>query len=90
MDYVIDACIGKEFPHWCLEHWLLYIIEYISCIKVEIANIFKKKMFEHIMNIGTAHMSSNLEKNPRLNEEIVGFENAIENLKHQLIKESRE
>ncbi|XP_016514913.2 late blight resistance protein R1-A [Nicotiana tabacum] len=91
VEYVVDAaCINKEVPPWCLEHWLLDIIEEITCIKTEVAEIQKKKMPSSVlydtMNTATDHMSSQLARTPRLNEEIVGFEDVIEELRHQLIK----
>ncbi|MCD7471155.1 hypothetical protein HAX54_011465, partial [Datura stramonium] len=32
VEYVIDACIRKEVPQWCLERWLSDIIEEITLI----------------------------------------------------------
>ncbi|XP_070015849.1 late blight resistance protein R1-A-like [Nicotiana sylvestris] len=86
VEYVVDAYISKEVPHWCLGRWLLDIVEEITRIKVEVAEIQEKKMVEDIMNASTARMSSNLARTPRMNEEIVGFEDVIEKLRDQLIK----
>nr|ABI34343.1 late blight resistance protein, putative [Solanum demissum] len=36
VEYVVDACINKGIPHWCLERWLQDIIEEITCIKAKI------------------------------------------------------
>ncbi|XP_009596161.2 LOW QUALITY PROTEIN: putative late blight resistance protein homolog R1A-4 [Nicotiana tomentosiformis] len=92
VEYVVDACISKEVPPWCLEHWLLDIIEEITCIKTNVAEIQEKKMSSSIydtMNTATDHMSSQLGRTPRINEEIVGFEDVIEKLRHKLIRGTR-
>lgn len=39
MEFVVDACMGKEVCHCYLARWLLDIIEEISHIKVEVENI---------------------------------------------------
>lgn len=89
MEFVVDACMGKDVCHWYLERLLLDIIEEISHIKVEVENILEKKIVEHKMNTGISHMSSSLGRTPRMNEDIVGFEDVLENLKDQLIRRSR-
>ncbi|XP_015161019.1 putative late blight resistance protein homolog R1A-4 [Solanum tuberosum] len=46
VEYVIDACLRKEVPQWCIERWLLDIIEEITCIK---ATIQEKNTVEDTM-----------------------------------------
>ncbi|KAH0675161.1 hypothetical protein KY285_022962 [Solanum tuberosum] len=82
VEYVVDACINKEAPHWCLERWLLDIIEQITCIK---AKIQEKNTVEDTMKSVIARTSSQLARTPRMNEEIVGFEDVIENLRKKLL-----
>ncbi|XP_049405940.1 putative late blight resistance protein homolog R1A-10 [Solanum stenotomum] len=82
VEYVVDACIKKEAPHWCLERWLLDIIEEITCIK---AKIQEKNTVEDTMKSVIARTSSQLARTPRMNEEIVGFEDVIENLRKKLL-----
>ncbi|KAH0753937.1 hypothetical protein KY290_024207 [Solanum tuberosum] len=36
VEYVVDACINKEVPQWCIKRWLLDIIEEITCINAKI------------------------------------------------------
>ncbi|XP_070016753.1 late blight resistance protein R1-A-like [Nicotiana sylvestris] len=44
VEYVVDAaCISKEIPNWCLKLWLLDIIEEITRIKAEVAEIPEKQ-----------------------------------------------
>ncbi|KAH0668804.1 hypothetical protein KY289_023297 [Solanum tuberosum] len=81
VEYVVDACINKEAPHWCLERWLLDIIEEITCIK---ANIQEKNTVEDTMKTVIGR-TSQLARTPRMNEEIVGFEDVIENLRKKLL-----
>ncbi|XP_049404834.1 putative late blight resistance protein homolog R1B-23 [Solanum stenotomum] len=86
VEYVVDACINKEAPHWCLERWLQDIIEEITCIK---AKIQEKNTVEDTMKTVIARTSSQLARNPRMNEEIVGFEDVIENLRKKLLNGSK-
>nr|Q6L403.1 RecName: Full=Putative late blight resistance protein homolog R1B-17 [Solanum demissum]AAT38770.1 Putative late blight resistance protein, identical [Solanum demissum] len=82
VEYVVDACINKVAPHWCLERWLLDIIEEITCIK---AKIQEKNTVEDTMKTVITHTSSQLARTPRMNEEIVGFKDVIENLRNRLL-----
>ncbi|XP_049381105.1 putative late blight resistance protein homolog R1B-8 isoform X2 [Solanum stenotomum] len=82
VEYVVDACINKKAPHWCLERWLLDIIEEITCIKAEIQ---EKNTVEDTMKTVIARTSSQLTRTPRMNEEIVGFKDVIENLRKKLL-----
>nr|Q6L3Z4.2 RecName: Full=Putative late blight resistance protein homolog R1B-12 [Solanum demissum]AAT38782.2 Late blight resistance protein, putative [Solanum demissum] len=82
VEYVVDACINKEVPQWCIERWLLDIIEEITCIK---ANIQEKNTVEDTMKTVIGRTSSQLTRTPRMNEEIVGFEDVIENLRKKLL-----
>ncbi|OIT28333.1 late blight resistance protein r1-a [Nicotiana attenuata] len=86
IEYLIDACICKNAPVWCLEHWFLDIVEDTILVKDEVTEIHEKKMVEDAMNTVIAHTASNLERSPRMNEEIVGFHDVIENLRDQLVK----
>ncbi|KAH0756247.1 hypothetical protein KY290_026517 [Solanum tuberosum] len=71
VEYVVDACINKNVPHWFLKHWLLDIIE-------------------DTMKTVIACTSSQLARTPRMNEEIVGFEDVIENLRNRLLNGTKE
>ncbi|KAH0677542.1 hypothetical protein KY285_025343 [Solanum tuberosum] len=82
VEYVVDACINKDVPQWCIECWLQDIIEKITCIK---AKIQEKNMVEDTMKTVIASTSSQLVRTPRMNEEIVGFEDVIENLRRKLL-----
>nr|ABO93000.1 putative disease resistance protein [Solanum tuberosum] len=86
VEYVVDACINKEALHWCLERWLLDIIEEITCIK---AKIQEKNTVEDTMKTVIARTSSKLARTPRMKEEIVGFEDVIENLRKKLLSRTK-
>ncbi|KAM3289651.1 putative late blight resistance protein R1B-23 [Capsicum chacoense] len=85
IEYIVDACINEEAPVWCLKQWILHIMEEITVIRAEVAVIREKKMDLDALNTVPAQMS-NLARFPMMNEEIVGFEDVIENLRDQLIK----
>ncbi|XP_049404848.1 putative late blight resistance protein homolog R1C-3 isoform X2 [Solanum stenotomum] len=86
VEYVVDACINKGIPHWCLERWLQDIIEEITCIK---AKIQEKNTVDYTMKTVIARTSSKLARTPRMNEEIVGFEDVIENLRKKLLSRTK-
>ncbi|XP_009764259.2 late blight resistance protein R1-A-like [Nicotiana sylvestris] len=93
VEYVVDACISKEVPHWCLERWLLDIIEEITCIKAEVEEIQEKKMSSSVLddtNTATDHKSSQLVKTPMANQQIVGLEDMRNELRDKLTKGCRE
>ncbi|XP_049404846.1 putative late blight resistance protein homolog R1A-4 [Solanum stenotomum] len=82
VEYVVDACINKVAPHWCLERWLLDIIEEVTCIKTTIQ---EKNTVEDTMKTVITHTSSQLARTPKMNEEIVGFKDVTENLRNRLL-----
>ncbi|KAL3321560.1 hypothetical protein AABB24_039259, partial [Solanum stoloniferum] len=85
VEYIVDACIREEAPVCCLEHWILDIMEDITLIREEVAEIREKKMDLIALNTVPVH-TSNLARSPMMNEEIIGFEDEIEKLRDQLIK----
>ncbi|XP_049397979.1 putative late blight resistance protein homolog R1B-23 [Solanum stenotomum] len=89
VEYIVDACIREEAPVCCLEHWILDIMEDITLIREEVAEIREKKMDLVALNTVPVH-TSNLARSPMMNEEIIGFEDVIEKLRDQLIKGTKE
>ncbi|KAH0775403.1 hypothetical protein KY290_012540 [Solanum tuberosum] len=85
VEYIVDACIREEAPVCCLEHWILDIMEDITLIREEVAEIREKKMDLDALNTVPVN-TSNLARSPMMNEEIIGFEDVIEKLRDQLIK----
>ncbi|KAK4725853.1 hypothetical protein R3W88_030770 [Solanum pinnatisectum] len=75
VEYIVDACIRGEAPVCCLEHWILDIMEDITLIREEVAEIREKKMDLVALNTVPVH-TSNLARSPMMNEEIIGFEDA--------------
>ncbi|KAH0708234.1 hypothetical protein KY284_009661 [Solanum tuberosum] len=89
VEYIVDACIREEAPVCCLEHWILDIMEDITLIREEVAEIYEKKMDLDALNTVPVH-TSNLARSPMMNEETIGFEDVIEKLRDQLIKGTKE
>ncbi|XP_015075169.1 putative late blight resistance protein homolog R1B-23 [Solanum pennellii] len=88
VEYIVDACVSKRVPDWCLMRWLVDISS-------EVAEMQQKKMFEvdlvlpYTIATDTSSKSSNLEKNPGIKEEMIGFEDEIKILIHRLTRGSR-
>ncbi|XP_016490753.1 putative late blight resistance protein homolog R1B-23 [Nicotiana tabacum] len=86
VEYIVDAFISKEGPLWCLERWLLDIIEEIAHIRNEVTEIQGKKIVEEAMNnTGKTQTPSSLARSTIMNDEVVGFKDVIEKLRDQLI-----
>lgn len=94
VEFVVDACISKEVPDWCLVRWFTDIIEEIIVIKTETMQIQEKKMVEFGLvlhdSTTTSHASTQSSTTPMMNQEIVGFEDVMGTLKEKLIKGSKE
>ncbi|KAK6788836.1 hypothetical protein RDI58_012634 [Solanum bulbocastanum] len=88
VEYIVDACVSKRVPDWCLMLWVLDI-------SAEVAEMQQKKMFEgdlvspYTIATDTSFKLSELEKMPGIKEEIIGFEDEIETLIDQLLGGSR-
>ncbi|KAH0753909.1 hypothetical protein KY290_024179 [Solanum tuberosum] len=89
VEYIVDACVSKRVPDWCLMRWLVDI-------SVEVAEMQQKKLFEvdlvspYTIATDTSFKSSELEKMPEIKEEIIGFEDEIETLIDRLTRGSGE
>ncbi|KAM3359000.1 hypothetical protein P3S68_021933 [Capsicum galapagoense] len=81
VEYVVDACIRKELPHWCIERWLSDITEDINLLREKAVEIQNKKIVNpkahDIMESASTQTSSQLSR-ALMNEEIVGFEDVKE------------
>nr|XP_009758685.1 PREDICTED: late blight resistance protein R1-A-like [Nicotiana sylvestris]XP_016458650.1 PREDICTED: late blight resistance protein R1-A-like [Nicotiana tabacum] len=88
VEYIVDACICKVHV-WCLEHWLLDIMEEITLITTDVADIQGKNIVEDAMDTGTIHTSLNWARSPMMNDELVGFKDVIEDLRYLLIRGTR-
>ncbi|OIT26518.1 putative late blight resistance protein -like r1b-14 [Nicotiana attenuata] len=87
LEYIVDACISKEAPHWCLEHWLTDITEEITCVKADLAETQEKKLRRPVID---DHKSSQLVRAPRMKEKIVGLEDVRNELRDKLTKGCQE
>ncbi|XP_004239389.1 putative late blight resistance protein homolog R1B-23 isoform X1 [Solanum lycopersicum] len=83
VEYIVDACVSKRVPDWCLMLWLLDI-------STEVAEMQQKKMFEvdlvspYTIDTDTSSKWSELKKRPGINGKTIGFEDEIEKLIHRL------
>ncbi|KAH0668764.1 hypothetical protein KY289_023257 [Solanum tuberosum] len=88
VEYIVDACVSKRVPDWCLMLWLLDV-------SAEDAEMQQKTLFEvdlvspYTIVTDTSSKSSELEKMPGIKEEIIGFEDEIEKLIHRLTRRSK-
>lgn len=91
VEYIVDACISKKVPDWCLMLWLLDIIEEI---RAEVPKIQQKKMIEvdlalhDTTNTGADHTP--LELAPEMNEGIMGFDDVMKQLRNKLTNGPKE
>ncbi|KAH0671972.1 hypothetical protein KY284_023059 [Solanum tuberosum] len=89
VEYIVDSCVSKRVPDWCLMRWLVDI-------SAEVAEMQQKKIFEvdlvspYTISIDTSSKSSELKKMSAIKEKIIGFKDEIETLVHKLIRGSRE
>nr|AAT39957.1 Putative late blight resistance protein, identical [Solanum demissum]AAT66773.1 Putative late blight resistance protein, identical [Solanum demissum] len=89
VEYIVDVCVRKRVPDWCLMLWLLDI-------SAEVAEMQQKKMFEddlvspYTIATDTFFKLSELEKMPGIKEEIIGFEDEIKTLIDRLTRGSQE
>ncbi|KAM3267302.1 hypothetical protein P3S67_032474 [Capsicum chacoense] len=90
VECLLYACISKKAPVWCFEYWFLDIIEEITLVRDEVAEIHEKKTVGDATYTVAAHTSSNLARSPRMTEEIVGFKDVIQTLRGQLISGTKE
>ncbi|KAF3645277.1 Late blight resistance protein R1-A [Capsicum annuum] len=92
VEFMVDACISKEVPDWCLVRWFMDIVEEIILTKKEIMQIVEKKMVEFGLydTTASADPSTQSATAPMMNQEIVGFEDVMGTLKEKLIKGSKE
>ncbi|PHT62346.1 hypothetical protein T459_33795 [Capsicum annuum] len=92
VEYIVDACVIKKVPEWCLELWL---VDIIKDIRAQASEIQLKEMVEvgvspYTVAADTSCKSSKLSKTSAINENIVGFGDEIETLRNQLTGRSRE
>ncbi|XP_016460043.2 late blight resistance protein R1-A [Nicotiana tabacum] len=93
VEYIVDSFISKEVPECCLERWLVDIIEEIELNSAKIDIELKKTPAVDIalhdpVDAAAAHTSS--ESTSPKNEEIVGFDHIISELRKKLTKGSQQ
>ncbi|KAF3681176.1 putative glycosyltransferase 3-like [Capsicum annuum] len=100
VEHMLDACNKKDIPDWCLFIWILNIGEDIRMLMAEVSEIaeihnetmpspYKLTSFMQLLVNGFVQIlgfaSSQFVSNRRINEEIVGFEDVMIELKDKLI-----
>nr|AAT39962.2 Late blight resistance protein, putative [Solanum demissum] len=89
VEYIVDVCVSKRVPDWCLMRWLVDI-------SAEVAEMQQKKLFEvdlvspYTIATDTSSKSSELKKMPGIKEKIIGFEDEINTLVDRLTRGSGE
>ncbi|TMW96335.1 hypothetical protein EJD97_007534 [Solanum chilense] len=79
VEYIVDACVSKRVPDWCLMLWLLDV-------SAEVAEMRQKKMFEvdlvspYTIATDTSSKSSELKKRPGIKQKTIGFEDEFKKL----------
>ncbi|KAM3359004.1 putative late blight resistance protein R1B-23 [Capsicum galapagoense] len=85
VEYIVDACLSKKFPGWCLELW---IVDIIMDIRAEVAEIQQKKMVG-LDVVSPYTIATDTSFTSGIYEKVVGFEDEIGTLRHRLTGGSR-
>ncbi|XP_055809523.1 putative late blight resistance protein homolog R1B-16 [Solanum dulcamara] len=93
VDHLVVGFINKEIPEWCLILWTADIIEEITKLMREVAEIPEKKVSELVLHnttdVGSAH-TPEFARITSMREEMVGFQEVMHTLRRQLIRGSSE
>ncbi|KAH0674884.1 hypothetical protein KY285_022685 [Solanum tuberosum] len=91
VEHIVDSCINKDIPEWCLFLWTGDIIEEITLLMREVAAIHEKKVSDLVLHnttdVASAH-TSQLARITSMSEEMVGFDEVVNKLRRQLIRGS--
>ncbi|XP_070016652.1 putative late blight resistance protein homolog R1B-12 [Nicotiana sylvestris] len=88
-EYVIDSCLACSHPLWYKILWISEIVENIKLVHRGVSETWETKMIHVTVNkvkkTSTDLAQSLLANTPRSNEEMVGFQDAMEEIKNQLL-----
>ncbi|KAM3304317.1 putative late blight resistance protein R1B-16 [Capsicum chacoense] len=88
VDHLVIGCINKDIPEWCLVLWIGDIIEEITLIVRETAEIHENKVSDLVLHnttdVATPH-TSQFDRITSMSEEMVGFDEVVNKLRRQLI-----
>ncbi|WMV27930.1 hypothetical protein MTR67_021315 [Solanum verrucosum] len=91
VEHIVDSCINKDIPEWCLFLWTGDIIEEITQLMREVAAIHEKKVPDLVLHnttdVTSAH-TSQFDRITSTSEEMVGFDEVVNKLRRQLIRGS--
>ncbi|PHT96292.1 putative late blight resistance protein -like protein R1B-14 [Capsicum chinense] len=88
VNHLVVGCINKDIPEWCLVLWIGDIIEEITLIVREVAEIHENKVSDLVLHnttdVATPH-TLQFERITSMSEEMVGFDEVVNKLRRQLI-----
>ncbi|KAM3304311.1 hypothetical protein P3S67_015343 [Capsicum chacoense] len=91
VNHLVVGCINKDIPEWCLVLWIGDIIEEITLIVREVAEIHENKVSDLVLHnttdVATPH-TLQFERITSMSEEMVGFDEVMNKLRRQLIRGS--
>ncbi|CAN4124543.1 unnamed protein product [Withania somnifera] len=91
VDYIVYSYINKEIPEWCLVPWTGDIIEEITLLIREGAEIHEKNVSDSVLpntTDVTSDHTSQFDQITSMSEEMVGFDEVVNKLRRQLIEGS--
>ncbi|XP_047261457.1 putative late blight resistance protein homolog R1B-16 [Capsicum annuum] len=88
VNHLVVGCINNDIPEWCLVLWIGDIIEEITLIVREVAEIHENKVSDLVLHnttdVATPH-TLQFERITSMSEEMVGFDEVVNKLRRQLI-----
>ncbi|MCD7456842.1 hypothetical protein HAX54_033325 [Datura stramonium] len=91
VEHIIDSCISKDIPEWCLVRWTGDIIEEITLLMREVAEVHEKKVSDLVLHnttdVASAH-TSQFARTTSMSKEMVGFDEVVKKLMRKLTRGS--
>ncbi|CAN4124555.1 unnamed protein product [Withania somnifera] len=91
VEYIIHSSINKDLPEWCLVRWTGDIIEDITLLMREVAEIHENKVSDlvlHNTNDVASDHTPQFDRITSMSEEMMGFDEVVNKLRRQLIEGS--
>ncbi|CAN4089582.1 unnamed protein product [Withania somnifera] len=83
IEYIVDCCMTKDVPTWCLKPWLLDLIEEIESVKEEVKEFKEDTLVDKASYVPT---SSLLASTSSTTQKTVGFEDVLQTLRNQVVR----
>ncbi|KAJ8574223.1 hypothetical protein K7X08_026028 [Anisodus acutangulus] len=92
IEYIVDCCMTKDVPTWCLKPWILDLMEEIESVSAEVKRIKEDTICGaqtgNVNNASYVPTSSLLASTSSTTQEMVGFEDVVQMLRNQLVRRS--